>query len=1104
MAQGTGQAPINVTELLDKSQTLNIEVNTILNTIDASLSKVLDFTIDASITANNDYLNRLLKVKDLAESLLSQYKELGTVSPKFDNFITQLAGDQSELAISATSNMTNMKTKIQDIVSKKQTVINKRNELDTEIERVQAIIGSESANDKPVVTEARLFILKDSLRDLFDAIYGKGTFDDSLFIKSVKNSNMLGADIKQLIPDYKQIPERTELYSAILELWKEAGVVNKSQDGGTSAVPDSNAPGATTTGTGTGAIPDSNAPLGPDDIAKISETIKQHIDTALTALRKSPIEIDTAIKEVKNALKNIPDKAHDSSAIKQSEQNLDVITNSLESSIRTLDSNNTDKLNVVYKVLNTALSILAAEKLKTSNAQAAQEAQAAEEKAAKDAEAARVAQAAKDAEAARVAQAAALAQNNHSTQPTSDFEKLLRIAIINKFVLDKLNNSTFKQIPGRDKLISVHQFINNQILDTFTQKQEGGNMSVIGSAIRDYFKEFRKQRQIYNENSTAKFIMSSNELLNAKPQSSTKAQKTITTDASPIPLAISMPAKFMQLYTKRQKIPLQFQIKDIDSLYFLYHGDREQFTNKFGDLKIDTVFASIKDQLENKDYKNSLTDDNAMIYFYIKNQAKGLIIEQIEAAINAEIQKYTSNDQITAKVLFQARPPEQATQAEQATKAVEAINVDQMVSNVTSQANFRNIVDEKSTCPKINTDCAPCTTSAVMASIGDTSSKFLKYEMKADVLKEMIKMIDNHKQKIEMMERSTLIPEMRTKMQVIQTKMQANKPSDEKTVSDRHVKAVKRGFNDMLSCIKDTGKRYYNINFEFLMDLRKRVKYMQWWEEEMNRRIAMEKAFVELGDKVKQSGGSLTNRYKPLFDDIAIIKKKLLETGAFCIDFYSKQIRSAMSDGLKSVAGELSNLPEEEDRNHFVQKREAILKYVDQLERKIFSMYSIKYSIMDIILDKRFLGIYVFKLISYGILVGSIFFAEKIFSEMYMKKVYAENSDAPSLLTMFGIFLGLFVGFNLFLLTIMFLMMYIFKTPSNDFLISGDFIQRFVIDLGIYMVLLSLVAIVIGSILEKKRYFRYKTEGLRCIRAFREILIGIAAIMVIIPYFSIV
>lgn len=978
MAQGTGQAPINVTDLLEKSQALNIEVNTILNTIDASLSRVKSFKIDASITANDkiirDYLNRLLKVKDLAESLLNQYKELGTVSPKFDNFISQLAGDQSELAKSATSNMNNMQTKIQTTVKEKKTVIDKRNELDTEIERVQAIIGSESGKDTPVVTEARLFILKDSLRDLFDAIYGKGTFDDSLFIKSVKNSNMLGADIKQLIPDYKQIPERTELYSAILELWKEAAVANKSQDGGTPA----------------GQAGQAETPAAPTGQA------------------------ETPAGQAAQA--------------------------------------------------------------ETPTAQAAKDAK---EKAARDAQ-------------------------NIQSQPKSDFEKLLRIAIINKFVLDKLNNSTFKQIPGRDKLISVHQFINNQILDTFTQKQEGGDMSVIGSAIRDYFKEFRKQRQIYNENSTAKFIMSSSELLSAKPQTSSKAQKTITTDASPIPLAVSMPAKFMQLYTKRQKIPLQFQIKDIDSLYFLYHGDREQFTNKFADLKIDTVFPSIKDQLENLEYVSSLTDDNAKIYFYIKNQAKKLIITQIEAAINAEIQKYTSNDQIKAKVLFQARPPEQATQAKQATKAVEAINVDQMVSNVTSQANFRNIVDEKATCPKINTECAPCTTSAVMASLGDTSSKFLKYEMKADVLKEMIKMIDNHKQKIEMMERSTLIPEMRTKMQVIQTKMQANKPSDEKTVSDRHVKAVKRGFNDMLSCIKDTGKRYYNINFEFLMDLRKRVKYMQWWEEEMNRRIAMEKAFVELGDKVKQSGGSLTNRYKPLFDDIAVIKKKLLETGAFCIDFYSKQIRSAMSDGLKSVAGELSNLPEEEDRNHFVQKREAILKYVDQLERKIFSMYSIKYSIMDIILDKRFLGIYVFKLISYGILVGSIFFAEKIFSEMYMKKVYAENSDAPSLLTMFGIFLGLFVGFNLFLLTIMFLMMYIFKTPSNDFLISGDFIQRFVIDLGIYMVLLSLVAIVIGSILEKKRYFRYKTEGLRCIRAFREILIGIAAIMVIIPYFSIV
>jgi hypothetical protein len=52
------------------------------------------------------------------------------------------------------------------------------------------------------------------------------------------------------------------------------------------------------------------------------------------------------------------------------------------------------------------------------------------------------------------------------------------------------------------------------------------------------------------------------------------------------------------------------------------------------------------------------------------------------------------------------------------------------------------------------------------------------------------------------------------------------------------------------------------------------------------------------------------------------------------------------------------------------------------------------------------------------------------------------------------------------------------------------------------MGLTGLFGIVVAMTIQKKRYFRYKTEGLRGIRALKEIVMGVAALIGVIPYFA--
>ena len=157
---------------------------------------------------------------------------------------------------------------------------------------------------------------------------------------------------------------------------------------------------------------------------------------------------------------------------------------------------------------------------------------------------------------------------------------------------------------------------------------------------------------------------------------------------------------------------------------------------------------------------------------------------------------------------------------------------------------------------------------------------------------------------------------------------------------------------------------------------------------------------------------------------------------------------------------------------------------------------------MALILDSKFIAIYVLKVIEFIIIMVSLFLTDKVFSNLYMQKVYADNGDPPSLLTLYGIFLAMNIGFMLFLVTMLFLLSFIFKRPSNDFIISAELIKTMLLDYASFMLILTVVALIIGTIVEKKKYFRYQTEGLRASRAYKEIILSLSGILLLIPYFS--
>ncbi len=156
---------------------------------------------------------------------------------------------------------------------------------------------------------------------------------------------------------------------------------------------------------------------------------------------------------------------------------------------------------------------------------------------------------------------------------------------------------------------------------------------------------------------------------------------------------------------------------------------------------------------------------------------------------------------------------------------------------------------------------------------------------------------------------------------------------------------------------------------------------------------------------------------------------------------------------------------------------------------------------MELIFDTQFKIIYVLKAISLAFAIFALYLTERLFSELYMKTVYAMEQYPPSLQNFLLLFLFIHAGFNLFIFIVLLLLLVAFKRPNNNFIVNWFLIQTYFIDYFVITVMMTALSAMIASIMQKNKYFRYKTEGLRAVRGLREIMQYIAYIVFFIPYF---
>lgn len=299
---------------------------------------------------------------------------------------------------------------------------------------------------------------------------------------------------------------------------------------------------------------------------------------------------------------------------------------------------------------------------------------------------------------------------------------------------------------------------------------------------------------------------------------------------------------------------------------------------------------------------------------------------------------------------------------------------------------------------------------------------------------------------------------------------------------------IKDSHKDFTKSIIALLNNYKNKMTTFISSLSRRLLYLQRWKrdielkKEYNTKYTAQDDFLKTYDeKIKKAIESIKNA---IIVSLQTLEQKYNDK---CIEF-KKTVGQFISDSDPIFLG-------------FLKQQEGVRKYIATTKQKLLSLYNNERTIMDIVVDSKFTSIYILKFVHFAIFVAALFLTEKLFLEMYMKKVYAENSDPPSIYKMLGILLLIDIGFTLFLVTVLVLLMYIFDSPGKNFVINSNLIITFLLDLGIYLFFVLMISMIIGSIIQMKRYFRYKTEGLRGIRAFKEIVLGVAGSLTFIPFF---
>ena len=246
----------------------------------------------------------------------------------------------------------------------------------------------------------------------------------------------------------------------------------------------------------------------------------------------------------------------------------------------------------------------------------------------------------------------------------------------------------------------------------------------------------------------------------------------------------------------------------------------------------------------------------------------------------------------------------------------------------------------------------------------------------------------------------------------------------------------------------------------------------------------------------RQNLVGLSKTYKDIADSFNVLVAKMHTN--------NKEFYSSLTDAIEgTVKDSYLIYMRDKERAIILNRLKGVSEAIGRYPDKIKYFYTLSYPVTEMF-DTQFIILYVITALRIISFRFSMNMATSIFLQKYESVVYDQKQIPPSLVGYMFIFLAFDVFFNVFLLVTLGLCGFLFKTDNNAFPIDKYLFTKLGFDYVISTTVILLIGMLVGKVVKDKKYFRYKTEGERGIRAFEEIMKSTASIIAALPLFLVV
>jgi len=301
---------------------------------------------------------------------------------------------------------------------------------------------------------------------------------------------------------------------------------------------------------------------------------------------------------------------------------------------------------------------------------------------------------------------------------------------------------------------------------------------------------------------------------------------------------------------------------------------------------------------------------------------------------------------------------------------------------------------------------------------------------------------------------------------------------DQKQITDYKVKVMKQ----LLENVKSRFDQYMRVHAEFLMrQHRDGIKYMIYW-----RNVSVNK------EKTR-------DLIKGYFEAVRSIKAE--------VDVHIKSMKAAYKEAMRGDSeyrgiNEWSDAVGEDDRKDVMELQAEVNEHADKVRERIFAVYDGEgLRLRDKLLDSHLILMYAIKALRFLFVWAALQFAENVFQMWYAKAVYGENKDPPHPALMLLVFIGIEILLNFVLLAVLLLLRAMFSANNTRFPVNSVFLKSYLIDWLCTTVVIFAISALIAEVMRKKKYFRYRYEGERGIRALKTIVFYVSMIILLLPFF---